>query len=163
LEATVKKLYEAMFLIDSAEAAADWEAVNATIRNILERAGVEIVSIKKWDERKLTYDIKGKSRGTYVLCYFRGQGQSIRQIERDVRLSERIMRVLILRADQVLQEEIEKDTHAVSDEKRRQTDAHAAEQVSAQQAEQSGESEQSAESSTAAAGESEQLEQADAE
>ena len=108
MEAVVKKLYEAMFLIDSAEAASDWEGINTIIKNILERAEAEIVSIRKWDERKLAYQINGKTRGTYILCYFRAEGKSIRDIERDVQLSERIMRVLILSAEHVSEEDIEK-------------------------------------------------------
>jgi small subunit ribosomal protein S6 len=114
-----KKLYEAMFLVDSAEAAGDWDGVNGAIRKILERAGAEIVSIRKWDERKLAYDINGKSRGTYILCYFRVDGVRIREIERDVQLSERIMRVLILCAEHMSQEDIEKDTPALLVEKQR--------------------------------------------
>ena len=108
MEAVVKKLYEAMFLIDSAEAASDWEGINTIIKNILERAEAEIVSIRKWDERKLAYQINGKTRGTYILCYFRAEGKSIRDIERDVQLSERIMRVLILSAEHISEEDIEK-------------------------------------------------------
>ena len=95
METVVKKLYEAMFLIDSARAA-DWDGTVAGIKDILERADAEIVSIEKWGERKLAYEINGKSRGTYILCYFRVEGRSIGDIERDVRLSEQIMRVLIL-------------------------------------------------------------------
>jgi len=108
LETIVKKLYEAMFLVDSAEAA-DWDAVITTIKNILEKAEAEIVSIKKWDERKLAYEINGKTRGTYILCYFRAEGGRIQDIERDVQLSERIMRVLILSAEHIKQEDIERD------------------------------------------------------
>ena len=98
METIVKKLYEAMFLVDSAEAA-DWDAVITTIKNILEKAEAEIVSIKKWDERKLAYEINGKSRGTYILCYFKAEGERVGDIERDVQLSEQIMRVLILCAE----------------------------------------------------------------
>ena len=96
-----KKLYEAMFLVDSAEATSDWQGINDTIRKILDRNKAEIVSLKKWDERWLAYPINGKTRGTYMLCYFKGDGTEITGIERDVRLSEKIMRVLILRADNV--------------------------------------------------------------
>ena len=120
METIVKKLYEAMFLIDSAEAAADWDGINTTIRNILERAEAEIVSIKKWDERKLAYEINGKTRGTYILCYFRVAGDRIRDIERDVRLSERIIRVLILCAEHREKEDVEKDTPVMLAEKRKQ-------------------------------------------
>jgi len=95
LKAVVKRLYEAMFLVDSA-AEADWDKINAIIKKILEKAGAEIVSMEKWDERRLAYEIGGKNRGTYILCYFHADGQKIRQIERDAQLSESIMRVLIL-------------------------------------------------------------------
>ena len=118
MKTIAKKLYEAMFLVDSAEAAADWDGVNATIRKILKRAGVDIVSVKKWDERRLAYQINGKERGTYILCYFRADGESIAGIERDVQLSERIMRVLILCADHMGPEDIEKDTPVERVEKR---------------------------------------------
>jgi len=94
-----KKLYEAMFLVDSAQAV-DLDAVNATIKNILEKTEAEIVSIKKWDECKLAYEINGKTRGTYILCYFRARGKRILEIQRDVQLSEQIMRVLILSAEE---------------------------------------------------------------
>jgi small subunit ribosomal protein S6 len=115
--ATDKKLYEAMFLVDSAEAAADWEGVNSAIKKVLERAGAEIVSIRKWDERWLAYEIGGKSRGLYLLSYFRAEGGRIREIERAVRLSERIMRVLILSAEHLSESDIMKATPAESAEK----------------------------------------------
>ena len=94
MKTVVKRLYEAMFLVDSA-AEADWESINAATRKILEKAGAEIVSMKKWDERRLAYEIDGRNRGTYILCYFHADGQKIRQIERDARLSEPILRALI--------------------------------------------------------------------
>lgn len=88
-----------MFLVDSALAASDWQGVNDTIRSILERFGAEIVTTDKWDERKLAYDIKGKSRGTYILVYFRVNGERITEIERTFQINENIMRVLILCVD----------------------------------------------------------------
>ena len=35
-----------------------------------EKVGAEIISFKKWDERRLAYEIKGNKRGLYFLCYF---------------------------------------------------------------------------------------------
>lgn len=99
-----------MFLVDSAQAATDWEGTSSLIRSFLEKADAEIISIRKWDERKLAYDIAGKSRGTYILCYFNAPTSKIAQIERDVQLSEKVMRVLILRADHLTKEDMEKET-----------------------------------------------------
>jgi len=113
LETVAKnKLYEGMFLVDSSKAGADWDGIVAAIRTILEKAGAEIDSIRKWDDRRLAYEIKGKSRGTYILSYFRADGARIRDIEKSVRLSEKIMRVLILSAERLSPEDIEKETPA---------------------------------------------------
>lgn len=104
----ITKLYEGMFLVDSALAGSDWDGVMATIKNVLQKAEVEILWLQKWGEKKLAYEINHKGRGTYILCYFRADGGRIRDIERDVRLSERIMRVLILRADKQMAAQIER-------------------------------------------------------
>jgi small subunit ribosomal protein S6 len=121
LEAVTKRLYEALFLVDSAEAAADWQGINEHIRKMFERNDAEIVSIRKWDERPLAYEIMGKNRGTYILVYFNSPTERITLIERDSQLSERIMRLLILRADHVTKEDMEKGTPATMAEKRVQT------------------------------------------
>ncbi len=73
-----------MFLVDSVQAATDWEGTNSLIKTILEKAEAQIISIRKWDERKLAYDIAKKSRGAYILCYFNAPTSKITQIERDV-------------------------------------------------------------------------------
>lgn len=111
------KLYEGMFLVDSARAGADWDGVIAAITTILEKVKAEIVSIRKWDDRKLAYAISGKTRGTYILCYFRADGRKIQDIEKAVQLSEQIMRVLILNAEQMTAEDMEKDTPVTKAEK----------------------------------------------
>ena len=114
-----KKLYEAMFLVDSGKAASDWDGVQELLKNVLQRAEAEVVSIRKWDERRLAYEIRGHSRGTYVLCYFRADGRRNADIERNVQLSEQIIRVLILCADHVKPEDIDKDTPATLTEQDR--------------------------------------------
>lgn len=112
-----KKLYEGMFLVDSGKAASDWDGVNAAINKILDRAEAEIVSMRKWDDRRLAYDIKRTSRGTYMLCYFKAEGQKIQGIEKDVQLSENVIRVLILSTEQMTKEDIERETPATKAEK----------------------------------------------
>jgi small subunit ribosomal protein S6 len=116
LETAVKKLYEAMFLVDSAQAS-DWDAVVKTIETILKRSDAEIVVIRNWGERKLAYDIEHKTRGTYVLCFFKADGSSIPNIEKDVQLSEQVLRVLILSTETREERDIEKDMHGTQDEK----------------------------------------------
>ncbi|MHC4692232.1 MAG: 30S ribosomal protein S6 [Planctomycetota bacterium] len=116
METAVKKLYEAMFLVDSA-LASDWDAVVKTIETVLKRSDAEMASIRNWAERKLAYEIDHKSRATYVLCFFRADGSAIRKIENDVQLSEQILRVLILSTEAREEKDIEKDMHGTPEEK----------------------------------------------
>lgn len=116
METAVKKLYEAMFLVDSAQAS-DWDAVVKTIETVLKRADAEVVSIKNWAERKLAYEIDHKTRGTYVLCFFKADGSAIPGIEKDVQLSEQILRVLVLTTETREQRDLEKDMFGTQDEK----------------------------------------------
>ena len=116
METITKQLYEGMFLVDVAKASSDWDGIISTITKILEKSEAEILSIKKWDDRKLAYDIKGQSRGIYIICYFRVDGTKIQEIEKNLRLSEQIMRLLILNAELMTQEDIDRETPAAKAE-----------------------------------------------
>ncbi len=101
-----------MFLIDSAEAAKDWDGIIDLVTKMLNKIDAQIVSLKKWDERPLAYPIKRVSRGTYILAYFKADGLKIHELERDVLLSERVMRALILRVEHLTEEDIIKQAAA---------------------------------------------------
>lgn len=98
--------YEAMFLFGPS-AATDLEAAINLARSIIERHGGQILVIKKWDERKLAYEIKGQKRGTYIIAFFNAPGKAITPIEREVSLGEEILRVMVLKADHLNQQEME--------------------------------------------------------
>lgn len=141
METALKRLYEGMFLVDSALAAQDWQKILNEVQRILDRAGAEVVSLKKWDERRLCYDIQGKSRGTYILAYFNCDTDKIKGIERDVQLSELITRVLTLRTDRMSKEDIERPTPLEAVPEPEQSDASAEETKSAPVAETAPEAE----------------------
>ena len=114
METGVKKLYEVMILIDSAEAAKDWDGIIELVTKMLNKIDAQILSLKKWDERPLAYSIKRCSRGTYILAYFKADGLKITELERDVLLSERVMRALILKTEHLTEEDIAKQATAVN-------------------------------------------------
>ncbi|MEZ0265295.1 MAG: 30S ribosomal protein S6 [Phycisphaerae bacterium] len=98
--------YEAMFLFP-AGAATEVENTLATARKFLEAHGAQVAVLKKWDERKLTYELKNNKRGVYISAYFTAPTSAITAIERDVKLSEDVLRVLILKADHLSADEIQ--------------------------------------------------------
>src|SRR4051812_49942603 len=97
--------YEAMFLLP-ASAAAEVDASVKTVTGIIERHGGKILVIKKWDERKLMYEIRKQKRGLYVIAYFTAPGGAVAAIERDVNLSEDVLRVLVTHADHLTKDEM---------------------------------------------------------
>lgn len=101
------KTYEAMFLLEPS-LSGDFAAAEAEIRRILDRAGAKVLAIRNWEERKLAYSIGQNKRGLYVLTYFEASPDKIVGIERDVQLSEKTLRVLVLRRERMTAEQIEK-------------------------------------------------------
>ena len=96
-----KRMYEGMFLVDSASATANWEEVKGELHRVFDRADAEVLNLQKWDDRRLCYDIAGHKRGMYILTHFNVDPDRISGIERDVTLNEKLLRVLILRADRI--------------------------------------------------------------
>lgn len=98
--------YEALFLISQANAATLQDTLDH-ISEILRRAHAEVVALKKWDERRLAFEIDKQKRGVYILSYFSCPASSIEGIHRDVNLSEKLMRCLVIRADHLTVEEMQ--------------------------------------------------------
>jgi small subunit ribosomal protein S6 len=96
--------YEGMFLLGPS--GADAEKAIAIVRGMVEKHGGQIQVIKKWDERKLAFEIGKQKRGTYIICFFKALGSAITPLERDVKLSEDVLRVLVTSADHLNETEM---------------------------------------------------------
>jgi small subunit ribosomal protein S6 len=92
--------YEGLFLFPQSATANLREAADY-LKEILHRAHAEVISFRKWEERRLAYEIGGNKRGVYFLVYFKADRTKLVGIERDVNLSEKVLRAIITRADHV--------------------------------------------------------------
>src|SRR5882724_2975232 len=111
------KVYECMFLLDTSKVAGDVGNADKQLRTIFERNNAEVLISRPWDERRLTYPIRNQKKGLYYLTYFSAEGKSLTGIESDCRLSEMIMRQMILKIDPKMVEQmlaIAKGEHAVA-------------------------------------------------
>ena len=90
------KLYEGMFVTDHNAAKENFQKVEAAVQECITRFGGEIVNSIKWDERRLAYEIRKHKRGTFILMHFKAPGESIVKIERQLKLTEHVLRALIL-------------------------------------------------------------------
>lgn len=103
--AAKQNVYEAMFLLGPAAQTQADHGVGLT-RGIIERHGGQVLHIKRWDERKLAYEIKRQKRGTYVIAFFKAPGGAVAPIERDVKLSDDFLRVLVTDASHLSETEM---------------------------------------------------------
>jgi len=133
-----------MFVLDDARANEQWDAVANEVRGLLEKHNAEVFSCDRWDERRLAYPIKGRTRAVYLLARFTAPGEALAALERDCQLNETILRVLFTRdikderllkqglydpraADQPKEEEAAEETQAEATAPAAETAAPAAE------------------------------------
>ncbi len=98
--------YEGLFLFPQA-ATADLQAAADHVKSLLSRAEAELIAFRKWDERRLAYEIAGNKRGVYFLVYFKAPADRMADLERDCNLSEQMLRALITRADHLSLEQMQ--------------------------------------------------------
>jgi small subunit ribosomal protein S6 len=99
-------LYEAMFLLDTSKMSGDVTGAVTKLHANLEKHHAEILASRTWDDRKLAYQIRNQKKGLYYMIYFRCDTQNLAEMERDFKLNETIMRLLILHIETKLEEEM---------------------------------------------------------
>jgi small subunit ribosomal protein S6 len=110
-------VYECMFLLDTNKVAGDVPAAAQQLHTILERNQAEVLASRPWDERRLAYPIKAHKKGLYFLIYFRTEGKNLINIERDFALVELVLRMIVLRIDPKLVDQmltVARDEHALA-------------------------------------------------
>jgi small subunit ribosomal protein S6 len=78
-----------------------------------------IAKIEEWGKRKLAYEIKKQSRGSYILIDFAGKSEIVTELERNLKIDDKILKFLtIKKSDSVDIQDIEKEINAAKkDEK----------------------------------------------
>ena len=61
---------------------------------IISSQGGTVVGMEEWGRRKLSYKIQGTIRGFYVLADFAGSAETVKELERNYRIDDRILRYL---------------------------------------------------------------------
>lgn len=91
------RLYEVGFVV-AADAGAESiaEQIDEVKRWITNNGG-NVQYIDQWGRRRLAYPIEGKRDGFYVFMYADIPAEGVLEVERNLRLSEDILRFLVIR------------------------------------------------------------------
>jgi small subunit ribosomal protein S6 len=101
-----ESVYECMFILDTGKVGGEVAVAEKQLNGILEKNHAQVLASRPWDERRFIYPIKNHKKGLYYLTYFRTQGKNVVGIERDCALNEMILRMLVLRIDPKLEEQM---------------------------------------------------------
>jgi small subunit ribosomal protein S6 len=91
--------YEALYIITPE---LDEEATHASIekfKGIVEANGGQEIAIDEWGKKKLAYEIDYKTEGYYVLMSFQGAADLPRELERNFKNDEQILRYMVTRKE----------------------------------------------------------------
>jgi len=100
-------LYEGLFLLSQSAVGGGVGPAIEHIRETLGRIDAEVITLHKWDDRKLSYPVKRQKRGTYLLSLFRADGTRLTEVEHTCNLSEQVLRVMVTRCDHMGQVEFD--------------------------------------------------------
>lgn len=97
-----QRQYELVYLV-SPDASDDQVAeVQSEIEQIIKRFDGELVRSEDWGRRKLAYDIAHKKEATYILDVIKGTGELVKEVDRRLKVTEPVIRHLIVRVDEEL-------------------------------------------------------------
>ena len=94
-----KRQYEVVFIVDPT---ADEEVSRLTdgFSQIVTDQGGTITKAETMGKRQLAYEINHHKDGTFVLLEIEGSGREIAELERRMRVNDRILRYLTVRVDE---------------------------------------------------------------
>ncbi|MEA2059387.1 MAG: 30S ribosomal protein S6 [Thermodesulfobacteriota bacterium] len=102
------------------------EAQKSLFQKVKDLIGQEkgiLVDFDEWGGKKLAYPINKKPRGYYVCMNYGGSGDLVKELERNFRLDDRVMKFMtILLEKNVTQEGLHKEIEA-AEEKNRTTES----------------------------------------
>ena len=89
--------YEVMYVIDPAlEDSARTELINR-FSDLVKKNGGEVDRVDEWGKRRLAYAIQYKTEGYYVLMYIKAPAELPRELERNMQISDSVLRYLTVR------------------------------------------------------------------
>jgi small subunit ribosomal protein S6 len=92
-------LYETLFVVHPEKGLRMKEFIEK-FNKVLEGQGVSAPQVDEWGVRDLAYRIEKQSRGYYTLLRYRANGRAVEELERNLKLTDGILRYMTVRADE---------------------------------------------------------------
>lgn len=111
--------YELVYVMRPEATEAEVAELQSQVEAIIQRVGGTLEKTDVWGRRKLAYDIGKHKEGFYVLQVINGSGELMKEIDRRFRVTEGLLRHLIVRVDESEKKAERAKTIRVEDSRRR--------------------------------------------
>jgi len=91
--------YEAMYIVTPELEDEVIKTVIEKFSGIITANGGEIEKVDEWGRKKLAYPIDYKTEGYYVLVNFAAAPELPRELERNFKIDEKILRYMVVRSE----------------------------------------------------------------
>lgn len=92
--------YEVVFIVDPGADDEEVSRLTESHKQIITDQGGTITKEESWGKRPLAYEILHHTDGNFVLLEIEGSGREIAELERRMRVNDRIIRYLTVRVDE---------------------------------------------------------------
>ena len=114
------RIYEVLFIADPNLQEADVDKLTETVQGWAEKDGAKTQKVEKWGKKRLAYEVKKQREGYYVLLAIEAKPESVKELERRLRVADGVIKFITVRVDEDLRKaERRKAQRAVEDEKKR--------------------------------------------
>ena len=95
-----KRTYEIVFIVNPGADDAEVMRLTEAAQKILTDQGASVTKTEMMGRRQLAYEINHQRDGIYVLLEVDGSGAEIAELERRMRVNDRILRYMTIRVDE---------------------------------------------------------------
>ena len=93
------KRYETIYIANPNLEDDSLKEVIAKFSDVIEKKRGSVVKIDDWGKRKLAYEVKRFDKGHYVLVDFLGFPEAVTELERTLKLDDRILKYLTVKIE----------------------------------------------------------------
>lgn len=91
--------YEVTYILKPSLEESEVEERSNAIAEIVKGQNGEVVGIEKLGKKRLAYEIADVREGNYVVMQFKANGAASKELERQLKLQEDVLRALVVRLD----------------------------------------------------------------
>ncbi len=95
--------YEVTYILRPSLEESEVEARANAIGEIVKGQGGEVVGIERLGKKRLAYEIADSREGNYVVMQFKSDAAASKELERQLKLHEDVLRALVVRLDAKMQ------------------------------------------------------------